>query len=282
MDETDICLSHPTHVFCDKTQKRYQNLFKESKKRFTLTLTVSSTGEFLPLFFILESSAKNELNYFIKLQMENGFSSHDGWVINNLPGVKESYFLMHKDKGHVITYNSSAWMNGTSMMLYLECIFGKNKHQNNVLLMDKFSVHKLQQVKEKMADLDIQPLYLPPGSTGVAQPLDVFVNFQLKSALKKKFCKKIFDDVQDYRIKTHNNAFNNRKIYDFIVKEQNVLETVLHTIDIFDVEFKTDKFKNGIISTFENIGIIEEKSPGIDLGSLVTDFEMITFDEQKE
>lgn len=281
MDETGICLSLPTHAYCDKKEKRCKSLFKMSKERFTLALTVSSEGEFLPLFFILKSNSKDMKKYIEHFNQKVGFSENDGWEIG-INSTTGHYFLFHKIYKHVITFNSKAWMNTNSMISYLDCIFGSNKNKNEALIMDNFSVHTTDKVKDKLKELGVQPLYLPPGTTAVAQPLDVFVNFQLKSALKRQFCERVFNDVTKYNDKAREHAYQNKPIPSFIPKQETVLETVLKTIKIFDKEFKTDKFKVGMHKTFENIGLIEEPPLTLDIGSLTNDFEILTFEDESE
>ena len=86
MDETGVFLARPSHVYCEKSQKIIKSLFKDSKKRFTVALTVSSTGEFLPLLFILGSNAKRMKIYFEEFQKKNGKITLDQFIGKLLKG----------------------------------------------------------------------------------------------------------------------------------------------------------------------------------------------------
>ena len=257
MDETGVFLARPSHVYCEKSQKIIKSLFKDSKKRFTVALTVSSTGEFLPLLFILGSNAKRMKNYFEEFQKNNGFGINDGWKIVTRSETDDECFLQHEKKRHIITYNSSAWMNAHLMQLYADNIFHDEAHKNSLLIMDNFSAHKDESVKNILNNKGISHAFLFPGSTGVSQPLDVYVNSQLKANLKKKFCTNSFDHLLNYKKESFNLYVRKNKVLPFIPKEQSISETVLDVIDIVDREFNNERFKKGVNKAFMKAGLID-------------------------
>ena len=56
-----------------------------------------------------------------------------------------------------------------------------------LLILDEFSVHKMESVKSTMTKLNTDLLYIPSGMTSKLQPLDIFVNKPLKTFMSKKW-----------------------------------------------------------------------------------------------
>lgn len=148
-------------------------------------------------------------------------------------------------------------MNAHLMQLYADNIFHDEAHKNSLLIMDNFSAHKDESVKNILNNKGISHAFLFPGSTGVSQPLDVYVNSQLKANLKKKFCTNSFDHLLNYKKESFNLYVRKNKVLPFIPKEQSISETVLDVIDIVDREFNNERFKKGVNKTFMKAGLID-------------------------
>ena len=59
-----------------------------------------------------------------------------------------------------------------------------SKFPRTLLIMDQFSVHKLDAVKKLLNKSKTDILLIPPGFTSILQPLDIYINKPLKDQLR--------------------------------------------------------------------------------------------------
>ena len=73
--------------------------------------------------------------------------------------------------------------------MYVSLQFIREQFKSNVLIhliIDSYSSHTSQKVKNKAAELNIQLYFIPSGLTDILQPLDLSIFAPLKSITNKK------------------------------------------------------------------------------------------------
>jgi hypothetical protein len=84
-----------------------------------------------------------------------------------------------------------AWIDTEEMKKYIDTVLVPfmigRLGQNALLLLDNFSVHASDTIKEKLQGIGFDLLYIPKGMTGILQPLDIAVNKPFKDKLKTHY-----------------------------------------------------------------------------------------------
>lgn len=100
--------------------------------------------------------------------------------------------LIHKK------YSKNGWINNHIMLFILNLICEITEKNESLLILDKYSVHVSDEIKNKAKQLNINLLYVPEGGTSKYQPLDVSINGIIKS-IGRKIIKDIYlDDPNKY------------------------------------------------------------------------------------
>lgn len=87
-------------------------------------------------------------------------------------------------------FSSNGWINEDIMIFILRMIHTISNGKDSVLILDSYSVHMLDNIKNEAVKLNIQLLFVPNGKTSIHQPLDVGINGPIK-AIGKKIHKEI-------------------------------------------------------------------------------------------
>ncbi len=135
------------------------NVVESTKERLSVMATISSTYCKLPLFFISSANSEEESEEKI------------GELI----------------PPNVSSYSAKSYMTTNCMLDYLQFI--REQFKSNVLIhliIDSYSSHTSQKVKNKAAELNIQLYFIPSGLTDILQPLDLSIFAPLKSITNKK------------------------------------------------------------------------------------------------
>lgn len=227
--------------------------------------------------YILKSSSKHGLAALQKLNKVSEFSQLNGWDLNTYGDTGTNY-LKNNITGHVIMCNEKGWMNESTMIMYIELILSTIKDSNCVMVMDNFACHRSDVVKERLTANGITPLYLPPGSTAIAQPLDVLINGLIKRLLRRKFAVDAYEQVSNFKKQRLTIAGRNLSF-----KPHNpTLEKGLRNIeDLFKSELRAPEFQKSVKNTFVSIGLTHgpHEEMWLDLRALVNELEIITFNE---
>ena len=81
------------------------------------------------------------------------------------------------DKNKILgTYSNNGWVNCGIISIALEEIYKNTKGKPSVLLLDQFSAHTNDYIKEEVNKKNIKLIYVPKGLTYKYQPLDVMIN----------------------------------------------------------------------------------------------------------
>ena len=127
------------------------------KKGFTAVFIISSSGLFLKPLIILKGKTKTSLNK-----------------------IKEI-----SDNDVIKSTSYSGWININLMKLLIDEIYKTTNGHKSVLILDQYSVHMDDTIKDKSSECNIELIYVPVGQTATRQPLDVSINGPIKSIGKK-------------------------------------------------------------------------------------------------
>ena len=99
-----------------------------------------------------------------------------------------------------ITHNENHWSDGITMdqyihhvlVPYIEKVRSKSDYdedQKALLILDTFAAHCTEEFKEALEEANIKPVFVPPGTTGILQPLDAdgSVNYAFKIRIKNNY-----------------------------------------------------------------------------------------------
>lgn len=227
-------------VNCDETATHYSAQFQhqwvpkgtdrgsapaaDEKRRFTSMIGGSADGEVLPTFNIITCTVKQDQkasNYgdltsstILRSIYEKipGFRGDDGWEsrvwvkslpskIPDLPNVTyKRPYLIHKDKGTVITIHNNAWMDSPGLVMWADLVLKPwAKGQRMLLVWDNCPSHKTDDVVNYFQSLDIEVAYLPPNMTDKLQPMDLCINGPLKSYMRRFRGEDTFDYMQQFQ-----------------------------------------------------------------------------------
>jgi transposase len=90
-------------------------------------------------------------------------------------------------KGKMLaTMSKSGWTEVPTMTWYMANVVAKyTQGKPACLVLDQYSTHKMDEVKEFANGMNLHLIYVPAGSTGSLQPLDVGINGIVKSKAKR-------------------------------------------------------------------------------------------------
>lgn len=167
MDETPVCFDTAYNRTFERKGARTVEILasKAAKKNVTCVLAVTSTGEKLPPLIIFKGSRTGRIAR--KLAAKDGMPNEGVYACN--------------EKHWMTTKEMHTWI----QKVLLPFVAGRKF----LLIMDKFSVHQEQSVKDYLNTiLNSRILFIPAGLTSLAQPLDLTVNRSFKSALRLFQC----------------------------------------------------------------------------------------------
>ena len=83
------------------------------------------------------------------------------------------------------TYSNNGWVNNGIIKIALDEIYNTTNGAPSALLLDQFTIHTDDFVKEEAKKRNIELFFVPKGLTSKYQPLDVLINGILKQKAKK-------------------------------------------------------------------------------------------------
>lgn len=127
------------------------------KECFTCIGTISYSGAILPPWFV----GKNSTNVFPR-QWETNVDIQ-------------------------LTKSKNGWTDGEVMIEYLNWLHLQSGKRACALILDVFSAHRLESVKEKARELNIELIFVPANGTSIYQPLDRSIFGILKRKLVRSW-----------------------------------------------------------------------------------------------
>jgi hypothetical protein len=160
-DQTPVFFDMPLDVTVEsKGQKSIPILTSgNEKQRCTVMLTVLADGKKLPPFIV-----------FKRKTLPKGM---------NFPrGIK----VRAQEKG---------WMDNHLVMDWINCVWEKRAgallRSRNMLVLDSFRGHTMENVKERLRQGNTDTVIIPGGCTSLLQPLDVCINRPFKTHLRRLY-----------------------------------------------------------------------------------------------
>lgn len=130
------------------------NVNGDNKSGFTLILTISAAGKFLTPIMVAKGKTERSLKKF----------ELDDQIIG--------------------TFSNNGWTNKGIMKIALKEIYKVTNGVKSVLLLDQFTAHVDDFIKNEAKNYNITLIFIPKGQTSILQPLDVSINGILKEKAK--------------------------------------------------------------------------------------------------
>ena len=151
------------------------------KTRFTTVVTITASGKVLPVYIIFGNLKK-------------------------VPNEKK----VKCPANVVLAVNGSGSMDEDLMCDYLEKVIKPYvSNASALLVMDSFRAHTTPKCKDKMNELELDWLIIPPGTTSLLQPCDVSINKPLKAKLREHWEEWFADE--DYMFEIYTLCGNRKK-----------------------------------------------------------------------
>lgn len=163
MDETCIHTSNPPRFTVANTGADSVPLGQNGiqKECFTCISTITYSGRMLAPWFIGKGTTQAATNCFTQEYK-----------------VPENVEIK-------LGFSPKGWTDSSLMIKYLEWLHEKADKKPCALVLDVFSAHRDQSVKDKANELNIELIFVPANGTSVYQPLDRKVFGVLKSKLMR-------------------------------------------------------------------------------------------------
>lgn len=139
-----------------------------------------------------------------------------------------------------IYWSTSGLMGKEIAKMWMKDVFLKMVKRDSVLIIDSWTGYKQMMDMSEISAKKLQIVTLPPGSTSVLQPADVYFNRPFKHFIRRVFCK--------VRWK-HN---------DFILSKR---ENLLRILDMIWYQCKAPKFENFLKYAWYRAGSTQEHPP---------------------
>jgi len=140
----------------------------------------------------IRTTSGNKLTFTALLAMLNdGTKLPPVFVFKSRTTISNALKNKYKDKA-LIYSNSTGWCVQNVLKDWLENIWlnlDLKENQKSLLILDNFSVHKMPFVHTMIKEGGGFHEYIPPGCTGLLQPLDTHINKSYKDYMRKLFDK---------------------------------------------------------------------------------------------
>lgn len=123
-----------------------------------------------------------------------------------IQGKQKFHAAVNFPAGWDVHHSPNHWSNEGTMLRFIDKIIkpyieNRRKHfgvdQKGLCIFDIFTAHRCDSVKSRLHDLNIEIIFIPAGTTGSLQPLDLSVNASLKKLMKEKFSLYYANHVRD-------------------------------------------------------------------------------------
>jgi len=167
MDQTNQFYGSLPKSTLDVRGQRTVNMRKggNDSQRCTVALTVTAAGNILPPYIVYKGT--------------------EGGTIHKRE-------LPNHPSGAIYTVQKKAWFDERVMLHWVEHVLRPYVATAPVgvipiIFLDSFKVHLLGSVANAIQNIGVQLEYIPPGCTGLVQPIDVGINKPYKSSMTKVY-----------------------------------------------------------------------------------------------
>ena len=173
MDQTNQFYGSSPKLTLDVRGQRTVNMRKggNDSHRCTVALTVTAAGNILPPYIVYKGT--------------------EGGTIHRRE-------LPDHPSGAIYTVQKKAWFDERVMLHWVEHVLRPYVATAPVgvipiIFLDSFKVHLLGSVANAIQNIGVQLEYIPPGCTGLVQPIDVGINKPYKASMTKVFTSWLLD-----------------------------------------------------------------------------------------
>ncbi|GES91790.1 pogo transposable element with KRAB domain [Rhizophagus clarus] len=171
MDETPMAFNLPSNNTIEQSGTKTVSILSTGHERsnFTVVLACMADGTKLPPVIIFK--------------------------LKNIP--REVF-----PDGVIIRTNPEGWMNENEMTWWIENVWTRRASRNNnprsLLVLDSFSAHKTDVVKQRFREKKTDLAVIPGGLTSRLQPLDVSLNRSFKAKVRNLYNNWMSEAIKDY------------------------------------------------------------------------------------
>ena len=247
---------------------------KDAKERATFGVATNSLGEPLPSITVLKTNCKSktDLRSATKLSalLQTDEFSTGGWVsklweYTDKAGTIHYRPYLINEKGDLITLQHKAWMDAVLIIMWAELIVApwavdaEGKREPVFVVWDNFRAHTTDEVKSRLLELCIRQGTLPPNMTSELQPMDLIVNFTLKSEVRKRRASILFDEFCEWAVERSAAKRRGAKIEDLSAFDppaptvQSGIQTIL---SVLHHQLTAPKRQQSLSQCFIDVGII--------------------------
>ena len=158
MDETPVCFDMPSNSTIYRCGSKEVVICGTGahKRRFTITLACTASGEMLTPFVTFKAKTDHCLKK-----------------------------IVYKESEIIVTTQDNGWMDHSLMMKWIQKVLWKyTKGRHALLVLDAFKGHTKEDVLAKLSEKNITYMVIPGGCTSKLQPLDVSLNIPFKSYIR--------------------------------------------------------------------------------------------------
>ena len=170
MDQTPVFFSmHATHTVETKGSKTVHiRITKNGSQRVTVAVTLTAAGTQLPSLLIFKGKESDKGGKIIRRELSS---------------YPPNAFYATQEK---------AWMSEPLMLLWIDKVLapyvaGAPTGVVPLLFLDSYQVHKMASVNAAINNLGVEVVIIPPGCTGLTQPVDVGFNKPFKNNVRDHY-----------------------------------------------------------------------------------------------
>lgn len=249
----------------------------DDKARFTSFLYGSAAGIMEPSFNIVKCSSKNPFDLSGTRVVHNlhttSFTAAKGWKLFTwarelmlpqkkgapaMPTKCKRPYLIHND-GTVITVQNNAWMDSTGMALWCDTQIGprmRERRSKTLMVWDNCGPHKVQAVRDVLAEWNIEVADLPPKMTDTLQVMDLAVNGPLKAAIRRHRTNELFEYFQEWKIRRLTAATRpGASLPEFSPPKPKLANGLEALFECLANSLATNDFKQSMQRTFVKVGL---------------------------
>ena len=97
-----------------------------------------------------------------------------------------------------VAFQENAWCDEKMMREWINLQWKPASEGDMMLVLDVHKAQKTPDILDTLAEMNTTPIYVPAGTTGLIQPIDVCFNAPFKAAIKKQADDHIKDNLEKY------------------------------------------------------------------------------------
>jgi hypothetical protein len=254
----------------------------DDKTRITAVIQANAAGEFAPTMFIMRHSKihtalttpdQTKMRVLKALHKMPGFRAKDGWELRTwsreleMPDkdgvmvrqMHRKLFLKDTKNGHIVISQCKAWMDSSSMAVYLDEICRPIRDREGALLLwsDNCPSHCTQAIEDLYIEIDIDDAKYPKNCTDIVQPMDVSVNAGVKQHVRRNNAQAILNYLQQHHTKLAgevNKPIEEQRMIKFRPPKPELHVAMQQFHELFKTTFATDTYKQSLAQTFVRTG----------------------------